>query len=234
LATREAFADLAPAAIEVPRPGPGTLYVAAAPLTNAEFLELVARARLSNGPAGRYLVVNEYNPFLPVYRDRRSAELAVRDGFECHPVCGVSWQGAMLVAASAGGRLPTEAEWEWFAGCGGEAGRYPWGDAEPDPTRANYGEHVGRTSPVGSYPPNSWGLVDVAGNVAEWCQDPWPPSQRRPGELTARVVKGGSWNKPEDQLAISSRRAKWGMIGTVGIGLRLVWDGSSTEIEVSG
>lgn len=233
MATGEAVATVAAAAIEVPRPGCGTLYVGATPLTNAQFLELMAEARLSNGPRGRYLVVNEYNPFLPVYRDRSAAELAVREGFEDHPVCGVSWQGAMLVAASAGGRLPTEAEWEWFAGCGGETGHYPWGDADPEPALANYGEHVGRTSAVGEYPANPWGLLDVAGNVAEWCQDPWPRGQR-PSDLTARIVKGGSWNKPEDLLAVSSRRAKWGMIGTVGIGLRLVWDGSSTAFEAIG
>ncbi len=231
MATGEATA--AGAAIEVPRRGGGTLYVAAAPLTNAQFLELMHEARLFNGPRGRYLIVNEYNPFLALYRDRESAELSVRAGYEDHPVCGISWRGAMLVAASAGGRLPTEAEWEWFAACGEAGRRYPWGDAAPDPGRANYGEHVGATTPAGAYPANGWGLVDLAGNVAEWCQDPWPRGER-PSELTARVVKGGSWNKSGEQLEIPSRRAKWGMIGTVGIGLRLVWDGPSTEIEAFG
>ena len=230
MATGEAVTNPSSVAVEVPRRGCGTLYVATTPLTNTEFLSLIQEARLFNGPPGRYLVVNEYNPFLAIHRDRRSAQLAVRAGFEDHPVCGVSWQGAMLVAATAGARLPTEAEWEWFASCGEQGRLYPWGNEVPEPSLANYGEHVGGTTPVGEYPANPWGLLDLAGNVAEWCQDPWPRDQR-PSDLSARIVKGGSWNKSEDLLAVSSRRAKWGMIGTVGIGLRLVWDGPSTEVE---
>lgn len=217
-------------AVEVPRRDRGRIYVAGSPLTNSQFLELMREARLSNGPRGRYTVVNEYNPFLAIHRDARADELSVRVGFEDHPVCGISWRGAMLAAAAAGGRLPTEAEWEWFAAAGERCRRYPWGDAAPEPGLANFGEHVGGTTPVGEYPPNPWGIVDLAGNVGEWCQDPWPRDQR-PGALTARVVKGGSWNKPEELLAISSRRAKWGGIGTVGIGVRLVWDGPSTGRE---
>jgi formylglycine-generating enzyme required for sulfatase activity len=226
----ETVSAVSASAVEVPRRDCGTLYVATTPLTNAQFLGLMREARLFNGPRGRYLIVNEYNPFLSIYRDRGSGELLVRPGLEDHPVCGVSWQGAMLVAATAGARLPTEAEWEWFAACGDPDRRYPWGDAVPEPELANYSEYVGGTSPVGEYPISPWGLADLAGNVAEWCQDPWPQGQR-PSDLTARIVKGGSWNKPGDLLTIASRRAKWGMVGTVGIGVRLVWDGPSTAME---
>ena len=87
-----------------------------------------------------------------------------------HPVVGVSWYGAMAYAKWAGKRLPTEAEWEKAARGGLVGKRYPWGDTI-DATNANYGNTVGYTTAVGSYPANGYGLHDMGGNVWEWCLD---------------------------------------------------------------
>ena len=96
-------------------------------------------------------------------------------GYENHPVIKVSWYGAAAYAQFCGKRLPTEAQWEKAARGGLVGKRYPWGD-EITHDDANYDGTGGRdkwerTSPVGSFSPNGYGLYDVAGNVWEWCAD---------------------------------------------------------------
>jgi len=92
-----------------------------------------------------------------------------KSGYENHPVVMVSWYGAAAYAQFYGKRLPTEAEWEKAARGGLKGKKYPWGD-EIDSTKAKYGGGGG-AKPVGSFPPNGYGLFDMAGNVWEWCAD---------------------------------------------------------------
>jgi sulfatase modifying factor 1 len=121
------------------------------------------------------------------------------DGLDDHPVVHVSWNDAQAYCAWAKRALPTEAQWE-CASRGGRAGqRYPWGDQLQSPQHCNIwqgrfpeedtGEdgHSG-TAPARSYEPNGLGLYNVAGNVWEWCADPF-----RAGEEGARAIRGGSY-----------------------------------------
>ena len=85
-----------------------------------------------------------------------------------HPVVNVSWYAAMAYAQCVGKRLPTEAEWEKAARGGLVGKKYPRGDTI-DVHKANY--DIFTITPVGLYPPNGYGLYDMAGNVSEWCLD---------------------------------------------------------------
>jgi formylglycine-generating enzyme len=108
-----------------------------------------------------------------------------------HPVVQVSFDDASAYASWAGRRLPTEAEWEYAARGGLAGAEYAWGDErEPDGrVMANTwqgafpyrNEGWGGTSPVGSYPPNGFGLVDMIGNTWEWTADAFTPRHLPPG-----------------------------------------------------
>jgi formylglycine-generating enzyme required for sulfatase activity len=140
-----------------------------------------------------------------------------------HPVVDVSWEEARAYAAwmaAATGlklRLPSEAEWE-YAARAGAATAYPWG-AGWDPARANgFDEDAGTggrgTSPVGAFPPNAFGLLDMIGNVWEWTEDGWQefhpfgPSDGAPrpeGPCGRRVLRGGSWRDVPRLLRVACR-----------------------------
>jgi formylglycine-generating enzyme required for sulfatase activity len=106
------------------------------------------------------------------------------DGKENHPVVQIAWDDAVAYAKWAGKRLPTEAEWEYAARGGLDQKTFCWGDEmKPGgkcmanvwqgtfPTTNTVEDGFRLTAPVGSFPPNGFGLHDMAGNVWEWCAD---------------------------------------------------------------
>jgi len=146
-----------------------------------------------------------------------------RPGFsqgDDHPAVMVSWNDAVAFCRYTGTRLPTEAEWEYAARNGKQNTLYPSGDSltiqdanfrinsAPDPFPF--------TSPVGRFKPNTFGLVDMAGNASEWCSDWYDPvyyeekdssNPRGPSLGQYRVLRGGSFMDNRDFCRSVERNA---------------------------
>ncbi len=169
------------------------------------------------------------------YNDPKMKMYFSYPGFANYPVVGVTWEQAQAFcqwrtqyfnsANAIGGqdyRLPTEAEWEYAARGGRRMALYPWGGnyirdkkgcflANFKPMRGSYTDDMGATTvKVGTYPPNDYGLYDMAGNVSEWTSSAYNASTSSlvsdmnpsfqynaknsdPDVLKRKVIKGGSW-----------------------------------------
>ena len=154
-----------------------------------------------------------------------------KSGYEAYPIIEVSWYGSKSYCDWIGGRLPTEAEWE-YAAKGSLNNIYPWGN-EFNGNLVNYRDstfnfdNLGKDtaftdghpqwSPVGSYPLGaSWcGALDMTGNVHEWVSDWYADdyysnspklNPKGPGNGTLKIGRGGSWYDPSWHVRCSYRK----------------------------
>ena len=178
------------------------------------------------------------------------------------PTDSVSWEDARDYCQKQGHRLPTEAEWE-FAARAGTTSEYYWGDAvigkeanfcdsecDLNSRDANLKDGFKNTAPVGSFPPNPYGLYDMAGNVGEWVFDWMPvnenfylispeknPRGSRPElnacsgvdcvgsySITQKVNRGGSWNKKASEMRMANRMDSHFQLRSDGTGFRCAAD----------
>lgn len=131
-----------------------------------------------------------------------------------HPIVNVNWNDAVTFCKWAGGRLPTEAEWEYAARERGKKLLFGNGKNVADPAEINFNATLqyldpstrgdiiyrGKTTPVGTFPPNNLSLYDMSGNASEWCQD-WiednfvrnSPDDHGLASGWYRATRGGSW-----------------------------------------
>lgn len=168
-----------------------------------------------------------------------------------YPVDKISWNDARKFAQKLAEndsnfytfRLPTEAEWEYASRAGGNA-MYSFGNRITD-SQANYNASVAyefgekgvyrkKTTPVGSFPPNGFGLYDMHGNVYEWCEDWYDPNFYRSTSATKtnpvnlnnvtgkKVLRGGSWFCYPWFLRNANRFSYKPMIHLSNFGMRLV------------
>ncbi|MBI5514269.1 MAG: SUMF1/EgtB/PvdO family nonheme iron enzyme [Deltaproteobacteria bacterium] len=136
----------------------------------------------------------------------QSGAVSVLPGFERLPVVRVTWDGAATYCAARGGRLPTEAEWE-YAARGSAGRRYPWGDAPPRSDgvvflRGASTQPLTAASDLQDCSPD--GVQDLAGRVSEWTADRYIAANA-PDDL--RVLRGGSWHLGASALRGSARVA---------------------------
>lgn len=188
--------------------------------------------------------------------------------YDHYPVVGVSWLQARAFSIWRTGikrsyqetegvpfwndfRLPTESEWEWAARGGLDLSNYPWGGpytrnsngcflANFKPLRGNYLDDGGiHTLIVAHYAPNDYGLYDMAGNVAEWCDDSFDEStygfahdlnsqfsRDANDNLTVankrRVIRGGSWKDVAHYISVANRTYEYQDTSKCYIGFRNV------------
>lgn len=184
---------------------------------------------------------------------RRPSGRSEPEALPSHPVTQISWSDAKAFAEWAGGRLPSEVEWEHAARGGLTRHRYPWGDAEPDDTSVfcNIWQgsfpahntcldgHYG-TAPVDAFDPNPAGLFNMAGNVWEWTADRYKvhslkfEAKVRNAEslkYNERVLKGGSFLCHASycwRYRIAARSGKSVDSGASHTGMRLAYDFQSS------
>ena len=182
------------------------------------------------------------------WRDINGPETQAEAWQPDHPVVQVSWHDAQAYASWAGGRLPSEAEWEHAARGGLGDVRYPWGDQDPDDAsfqpcniwQGRFPEHntmadgYVATAPAKSFEANGLGLYNMVGNVWEWTADPFRiRSQKKAAKLRQsqmrgyKLVKGGSFLCHASycwRYRIAARTGNSPDSTTTHTGFRMVWD----------
>lgn len=175
-----------------------------------------------------------------------------------HPVVQVSWRDAQAYAAWAGGRLPTEAEWEHAARGGLGDVRFPWGNDEPDdahhlpcniwqgdfPRKNTAADGYRTTAPAQSFGPNGYGLYNMVGNVWEWTSDPFRiPSLKKAVKTRLATMKGYKLSKGGSFLCHRSYCYRYRIAARSGLspdsaathqGFRVVWPDGGSALSVAG
>src|SRR5215212_2645158 len=156
-------------------------------------------------------------------KSQRRPDYFNNPGFNDYPVIYVTWGQAKAYCEWAGRRLPSEAEWE-RAGRGDDLRTFPWGEDKADGLLANFNMLVGDTSRVGTYPAGAspFGVLDMAGNVAEWVNDFYSfnyqallentlnPTGPATSSSLHRVVRGGSLGDAEINIRVAKRSSVLG------------------------
>lgn len=216
--------------VVVPSPTPDPVAIVKPKITAPRYTPYVNSLGMEFAPVAgadvRFCIwdtrVKDYRAFVQATgRDWKKPDFAQESD---SPAVNVSWEDAKAFCAwlttkeGVEYRLPTDEEWSLAVGLRGEPegapkdkdGKvknvYPWGSSWPPPKDSGNYDHsmmsdsYEKTSPVGKFPPNRFGLYDISGNVWQWCDDWYDYNHRY------RVLRGGAWNSCTPVILLSSFR----------------------------
>jgi formylglycine-generating enzyme required for sulfatase activity len=178
-----------------------SFYISKYEITYSQFVAFLNTEKIPT-TVNYVTVEQEYNDRFPIkYENNRY--VIKRDGYQNKPINYVSWKGAEAFCKWAGGRLATEAEWEFAAKGGLKSKGYIYAGSNSINSVAWWGENSGlKINNVGQKQPNELGIYDMSGNVWEWCNDWYDKNYYKaspdnnpkgPGAGTSKVIRGGGF-----------------------------------------
>ncbi len=213
-------------------------YIGKYEVTNAQYAEFLNAK--GNQTEGGYTWLDINDGYCQI--EQVNGVFKAKAGKENYPVIEVTWYGARAYAKWVGGRLPSEAEWEYAARGGNKSGGYiysggndeqdvMWYSGNSHNTENNMSSGKG-THRVGTKQANELGIYDMSGNVWEWCNDKWHSnyigaptdgSSWITGGSSNRVLRGGSWDYNADDCRVALRGSYDPDNGDSDIGFRVVF-----------
>lgn len=185
-------------------------YMTKSEITNAQYLEFINFVRGNQiSMDGKTVYLCE--KFTSDFKELRDKQWEVRRGKENYPV-QVTWYGAKAYSEWVGGRLPTEAEWEYAARGGNKSMEYKYAGSNNLRQAGWFINNSNQAMRVGQKQPNELGFYDMTGNLWEWCSD-WfdkfgkskQTNPQGPSEGKYKVIRGCAWNSMENYCGIYVR-----------------------------